>query len=103
MDLPDAPDLPALSGVMAEGYLPPGVPPGESIDRVRSAAEALSRDGDPIALLLSVTVPDDEVTLWFFAPATEAIAGRLVERAGLNVDRIVACHFGEGHSPRQGG
>ncbi len=96
MDLPDAPDAAALPGVMVEGYLAPDVSLSESIDRVRLAAEALSRDGDRIALLLSVTVPGDEVTLWFFAPATEAIAGRLVERAGLNADRIVACRFERG-------
>ena len=81
---------------MVEGYLAPDVSLSESIDRVRLAAEALSRDGDRIALLLSVTVPGDEVTLWFFAPATEAIAGRLVERAGLNADRIVSCRFEDG-------
>jgi hypothetical protein len=96
MELPDAPEAAALPGVMVEGYLAPGASPSASIERVRSAAEALSRSGDPIALLFAVAVPGDEVTLWFFAPASEATAGRLVERAGLSADRIVACQFARG-------
>jgi hypothetical protein len=85
---------------MVEGYLAPGATPRGVIDRVEQAAEALSRAGDPIQLLLAVSVPDDELTLWFFAPATAAIAGRLVERAGLDVDRIVACQFVDGGGRR---
>jgi hypothetical protein len=103
MELPTAPEAAALPGVMVEGYLAPAESPGQSVERVRAAADALSRGGDAIALLLAVTVPGDEVTLWFFAPATEAIAGRLVERAGLNADRIVPCRFEDGQGPRPGG
>lgn len=87
---------------MAEGYLAPGVSLADSIDRVRLAAAELSGDGDHIELAAVVTVPHDEATLWFFAPATEAIAGRLVERAGLSVDRIVACSFERGSAFQRG-
>lgn len=78
---------------MAEGYLAPGASLSDSIGRARTAAAELSGDGDQIELVAVVTVPHDEATLWFFAPASEAVAGRLVERAGLSVDRIVACRF----------
>ena len=89
-------------GVMAEGYLAPGKPTSELVRRVQSAAASLSADGDPIRLILTVMLPEDEATLWFFAPASEATAGRLVERAGLAVDRIVACRIGRPDEPVAG-
>ena len=88
---------------MAEGYLAPGKPTSELLQRVQSAAASLSADGDPIRLVLTVILPEDESTLWFFAPANEATAGRLVERAGLSVDRIVSCRIGRPTEPPEAG
>ncbi len=85
--------LAGVAGVMVEGYLAPGARIAEAVARVNSAATALTEGGDPIALLLTVTVATDEATLWFFASAAEATVGRLVERAGLPADRIVACRI----------
>ncbi len=87
---------------MAEQYGAPGAPSWDALERVNRAAATLTAGGDPIRLLLAVRVANDEATLWFFAPATEATAGRLVERAGLPIDRIVACSFEQPAMGRRG-
>ncbi len=82
---------PALQGVIVEGYLAHAAAASELGVRARRAAAQLSAAGDPIELLITISVPADQIALLVFSPATEAIAGRLVERAGLAADRIVAC------------
>lgn len=95
MDRTDFPAVAACSGVMAEGYLPAGSSQDDALVRAISAAAAISSPAQPIELVMVVTLPQDEAALWFFAPGTEVLASQLVERAGLNVDRIVSCRLAE--------
>ncbi len=54
-----------------------------------SAAEAMTRDGTPIAFGGSIYVPDDEICLYSFDAPTIGDVERIAERAGLRLLRVV--------------
>lgn len=56
--------------------------------RLRSAAEAASRNGTPIRHVRTVHVPNDETCFHFFeAPSAEAVAAA-AKQVGIAFDRI---------------
>jgi len=79
-------------GVLVEGYL---AVHGDGaildlVTRVQRAATSLSEQGDPIGCRSVLVIPSDDSVFWFFEPASPALVGRLVERAGISAVRIVS-------------
>jgi Nickel responsive protein SCO4226-like len=56
--------------------------------RLRDAAEIVSRNGTPIAHLRSVHVPNDETCFHFFEATSAETVGAAGREAGLVFDRI---------------
>jgi hypothetical protein len=57
--------------------------------RARSAAEAMTREGTPIAFEGSIHLPEDEICFVTFVAATVREAALVAQRAGLEPLRIV--------------
>lgn len=56
--------------------------------RLRRAADLVSRTGTPVAHLRSVHLPDDETCFNFFEAASAEAVGAAGRQAGLVFDRI---------------
>ncbi len=64
--------------------------------QARAAAEAMSREGMPVAFRGSVHVPEDEICFFTFAAASARDATLVAQRAGLEPLRVVeAIHSGK--------
>ena len=61
---------------------------GSIEERVRRAAEDLTRDGVNVRHVQSVFVPDDEMCFHFFDAASAACVRAAGERAAIDFDRI---------------
>jgi hypothetical protein len=56
--------------------------------RLRQAAEIVSRTGTPVAHVRSVHIPDDQTCFHFFEAASAEAVGAAGREAGLVFDRI---------------
>jgi len=56
--------------------------------RLRRAAEIVSRNGTPVEHVRSVHIPDDETCFHFFEAASAEAVGAAGKQAGLVFDRI---------------
>jgi hypothetical protein len=56
--------------------------------RLRRAAEIVSRNGTPVEHVRSVHIPDDETCFHFFEATSAEAVGAAGEQAGLVFDRI---------------
>lgn len=61
----------------------------ELAGRLSSAAESVSREGEPVRYLHSTYVPTDETCLHFVETSTAAAAERFARHAELSFDRIL--------------
>ena len=59
-------------------------------ERVRTAAEAMSRDGTPVRYRHSTLVPADEAGFCVVDAASAELIEQLYARAGVRFERIVA-------------
>jgi hypothetical protein len=76
---------------LLESYLGAGGEPDlvELAGRLSSAAESVSREGEPVRYLHSTYVPTDETCLHFVETSTAAAAERFARHAELSFDRIL--------------
>jgi hypothetical protein len=70
-------------GITAEAFR-------SAAEQVRTAAEAMSRDGTPIRYRHSTMVPADEAAFCVFDAASAELIEQLYARAGVRFERIVA-------------
>jgi Protein of unknown function (DUF4242) len=56
--------------------------------RARIAAEQLTRDGNPVRLLHSIFVPEDETCLYLYEAASADAVHEAARRAGLPFERV---------------
>ena len=90
---------------LVEGYRP-GVPVDalrQAAERLRVAAEEMSREGKPVRHVRSTIVPQDESCLFLFAAASEGLVREAYARAGVHFERIsTAISVGEVLPPTGG-
>jgi hypothetical protein len=82
----------ALNTFLVEHYWP-GVTAeqfGAAADRVRTSADQLASDGEPIRYLHSTLVPEDEAAFCVFEAASESLVEEAYRRAGVRFERMVA-------------
>jgi Protein of unknown function (DUF4242) len=78
-----------MATYLAEVYAPEATELTELAGQVRTAAEALARDGIAVRYLRSILIPEDETCFHVLeAPSTEAVA-ETGSRASLTFSRIV--------------
>lgn len=79
-----------MAQYLAELYLSRTEPDGarEAADRVRSAAEALSREGTAIRYLRTIFVPEDETCFLLYEAPSAADVLAANSRAGVVVQRV---------------
>lgn len=65
-------------------------------ERVRRAAEELTRDGVHVRHVQSVFVPDDEMCFHFFDAVSGAAVRAAGERAAIAFDRVSEAMYGDG-------
>jgi hypothetical protein len=70
-------------GVTAEEF-------GEAAERVRSSAEALASEGNPIRYLHSTLVPEDEAAFCVFEASSELLVEEAYRRVEVRFERMVA-------------
>jgi hypothetical protein len=61
---------------------------GWSVERVRAAAQELSREGSPVRHLRSIFVPEDETCFDLFEAGSIELVRAVVGRAALPFERI---------------
>jgi hypothetical protein len=75
---------------LVELYLPrDSLAPAEAVRRVRSSANAMSREGKWVRYTRSIFVPEDETCFLLFEAASAELVGEANRRAALEYDRIV--------------
>lgn len=57
--------------------------------RARAAAIAVSESGQPIRLVTTIHIPDDEIAFHLFEAASPDVVRLVSERAGIHAQRIV--------------
>lgn len=63
---------------------------GDAADRVRTSADRLAADGEPIRYLHSTLVPEDEAAFCVFEAASKSLVEEAYRRAGVHFERMVA-------------
>jgi hypothetical protein len=79
-----------LATYLVEGYRP-GVPVEalrQAAERLRAAADEMSREGKPVRYVRSTIVPRDESCLFLVAAASEGLVRETYARAGVQFERI---------------
>jgi len=75
---------------LVELYLPgDSLDPTEAVRRVRSSANAMSRDGKWVRYLRLIFVPEDETCFLLFEAASPELVGEVSRRAEIEYERIV--------------
>jgi len=70
--------------------------------RAQSAADEMTRQGQPVTFAHSIHVPEDELCFFIFDARTGSDAAVVAERAGLDPIRVVeAVHADGGTRPRE--
>jgi hypothetical protein len=84
--------LSGVPGFLVETYVPRSSVDGgrRAAREVRSAAEALSREGTPVRYVRTTFLPDDETCFHLLDAASAEAVAELGRRAGLGRARIVA-------------
>jgi Protein of unknown function (DUF4242) len=70
-------------GVTAEQF-------ADAADRVRTSADQLAANSEPIRYLHSTLVPEDEAAFCVFEAASESLVEEAYRRAGVRFERVVA-------------
>ena len=60
-----------------------------AVERARSAAEAIAREGAPLQWLRTILVPEDETCFFLFEAASAELVREVGTRAGISFDRIL--------------
>jgi hypothetical protein len=79
-----------LATYLVEGYRP-GVTVEalrQAAERLRAAADEMSREGKPVRYVRSTIVPRDESCLFLVAAASEGLVRETYARAGVQFERI---------------
>jgi hypothetical protein len=71
-------------------------------ERIRFAAEELSREGTPVRFLRSIFVPDDETCFHLFQAASAEAVLEAAHRASLTYDRIARATETDGNRLTKG-
>jgi hypothetical protein len=84
-----ADDRPTQRWYLAEVFAPnEGPEQQEQADRIREAAEGLTRLGTPVRCLESLFVPSEEMALYLFQAPRPAVVEHVLRDAGLQAERI---------------
>ena len=62
---------------------------GPAPEEIAEAAAKLTGEGQPVRLLLTIVVPDDETCFYFFEAASGGAVLETAKRAGLRFERFV--------------
>ena len=81
-------------GVTAEQF-------GDAAGRVRTSADRLAANGEPIRYLHSTLVPEDEAAFCVFDAASESLVEEAYRRAGVRFERMVAAVETAGNPKRE--
>jgi hypothetical protein len=88
MALPE-PRLPRyLAEWYGAGVTLTGEPLARTTAKLDESAAAMSADGSPVQLLMTLAVPDDEMLFGLFAAASAPIVSQTCHRAGIPADRL---------------
>jgi hypothetical protein len=83
-----------MSEYLVEAYVSPRAREiaGPGSAEIGAAAAELTREGQPVRLIRTVLVPDDETGFYLFEAATSEAVVEAARRCGLRFERVVEAH-----------